>query len=296
MKKVAWAAVPAIVLAGAAAWFLMRGAEPVAEPAKTDATEKAGKVAIGDFKAKRAKKGPAAARERKAKRQKPAITAAKSTKDQTGRRQRIRPDLTGSNMFADFKPEDRKLVEAVQAALDDNNFEGVKAAVRRACESSDPEVRKHAVEALSWFGSKALPEITGLMADSNPEVAEAALEAAEQALSDMEDTWERFSSAAAYMRTFASNEDAISAFAGEMTSAANELIEPEDPDLPADVAKARQGREAVVSTLADMIEGGGKLAEEARDAYSFITGEDWISREEAAKWAADPDNYEAPET
>ena len=200
-----------------------------------------------------------------------------------------------ADLFEELPPAERKIAVAVQEALDDDDFKKILGPGRKALASANPELRKHAVESLSWFGEKALPEITPLMADANPEVAEMALDTSEDIVLNMEDRSLQFDAAAEYMKVFSSNEDVLSTFSGALTDAANELIEPEDPDRPADVAKAAENRQHVVETLSEMIDGGGKMAEECRDAYNFITGEDWINPAEAAKWAADPDNYEAPE-
>lgn len=200
-----------------------------------------------------------------------------------------------ADLFKELPPAERKIAVAVQEALDNDDFKEILGPVRKALASANPELRKHAVESLSWFGEKALPEITPLMADPNPEVAEMALDTSEDIVLNMDDHSLQFDTAAKYMKVFSSNEDVLSTFSGALTDAANDLIEPEDPDRPADVAKAAENRQHVVETLSEMIEGGGKMAEEGRDAYNFITGEDWISSTEAAKWAADPDNYEAPE-
>ena len=200
-----------------------------------------------------------------------------------------------ADLFEELPPAERKIAVAVQEALDDDDFQKILGPARKALASANPELRKHAVESLSWFGEKALPEITPLMADPNPEVAEAALDTSEDIVLNMEDHSLRFDAAAEYMKVFSSNEDVLSTFSGALADAANDLIEPEDPDRPADVAKAAENRQHIVETLSEMIDGGGKMAEECRDAYNFITGEEWINSEEAAKWAADPENYEAPD-
>jgi hypothetical protein len=188
-----------------------------------------------------------------------------------------------------FKPADRPIVMAVQSALDRNDFNAVRESVAEAKRSTSTEVRKHAIESLSWFGAQALPELTGFMADEDSEVAEDALEASEQALSDMEDAKQQFITAAQLMQTFANNEDALSSFSSVLTSAGSEIVLSDEEPAAAD------GRETVVGVISEIISLGGQVAEEAKEAYSFITGNDWINVDEAVRWSVDPDNYEAPD-
>lgn len=198
--------------------------------------------------------------------------------------------------YPELKPADRKTAVALQVALDADDFSAVKAAAKEAVRSSDPELRKQAVDALAWFGDKALPELTALLADPDEEVAAAALDAASTALSDMDDAEIQFATSASYMEILASNSDAVDAFATTLSSAADSICIPEDDDNPKDVAKAAANRNLVVSTFGKMIATGGKLAEETKEAYSFVTGHDWVSQQEANRWARDPDGYEPPET
>lgn len=204
-------------------------------------------------------------------------------------RKREKKRFTPEMLERQFKPEDRPIVLAVQSALDRNDFDAVRESVADARRSTSTEVRKHAIESLSWFGAQALPELTGFMADEDSEVAEDALEASEQALSDMEDAKQQFITAAQLMQTFAKNEDAVSSFSSVLTSAGSEIILSDEDQSAAD------GRETVVGVISEIISLGGQVAEEAKEAYSFITGNDWINVDEAVQWAADPDNYEAPD-
>ena len=198
--------------------------------------------------------------------------------------------------YPELKPADRKTAVSLQVALDDDDFSAVKAAAKEAVRSSDPELRKQAVDALAWFGDKALPELTALLADPDGEVAAAALDAASIALSDMGDAEVQFGTAASYMEVLASNSDALDAFATSLSSSASSICEPEDDEDAAAVAKAASNRKLVVETLTRMIASGGKLAAEAKETYSFVTGNDWCGSTEAKRWARDPDGYEPPET
>lgn len=174
--------------------------------------------------------------------------------------------------------------------------ERFSAAAARAASSSNPAVRKEAVAAYAWRGGESLPELTPMMADADGEVAEEAIDAVQDALEEQENPNLRFEAAAAYVSTFSVNEDALDMLSGTMVSSALEIIEP-DSDSGVTEQAALDNRNMVVDTLAAIIENGqGKSVDTAKEAFSDITSEDWISREEANKWAQDPDNYEAPES
>lgn len=205
-----------------------------------------------------------------------------------------------------YSETDKKVSMALQEAVDALCPGGTKTlsreamrrffeAAQRASRSSNPSVRQRAVDAYSWLGEEALPELTPLMADADAGVAESAIDAVDQALTDMDNSRLRFETAAAYMNTFTANEDALAMLSGTMTSAALDVIDAAD-DSPQEIQRARESRDVIVDSLSTIIESGvGKNVDVAKETYSDITSEDWVSREEAAKWAADPDNYEAPE-
>lgn len=167
-------------------------------------------------------------------------------------------------------------------------------AIEAAMKSKNPAVRRSCVDACSWRGAEALPEMTGLLADADPAVSEAAMDAVQAALDDMESPELQFQTAAAYLQTLAGNEDARDVFSSTLASAASDLIDAADDSAAAE-AVARGNREQIVTTLADMIESGsGNLSAAVKEAYQDITTEEWVSRDEALKWAQDPENYEAP--
>lgn len=169
-----------------------------------------------------------------------------------------------------------------------------RAAAEQAAKSANPAVRSACVDAYAWGGDAYLPELTPMMADRDAGVAEAAIDGVQQALDGMEDSDLRFDTAAAYMSTFSVNDEALDMFSSTLVSSALNVIDAED-DTAAAKAIARDNRNHVVETLATIIENGnGKSVKAAMEAYNDITSEDWVSREEAAKWAVDPDNYEAP--
>ena len=181
---------------------------------------------------------------------------------------------------------DRKILINMQDALDAEDFKRVAQFAREAMQSPEVEVRRRAVDALSWFGSKALPELTALMADSDDDVAQEARNAAESAVMDIDNPTEKFDTAVSYMKVFKSDEEGMAMFSGAVSLAATELL-CESENSPGACEK-------VVNAMQSLISIGGKCGEEALDRYREITGYEWAGEEEAYKWAADPDNYEPP--
>lgn len=195
----------------------------------------------------------------------------------------------------DFRPPRTASPEALErAALAKKAMSRFLAAAAKAAKSANPAVRHASVEAYGWQGAELLPELTPLMADADPEVAEAAIDAVESRLDEMEDPALRFEAAAAYMDTFASNSDALDMFSSTLVSSAMEFIDAEDDSAAAE-AQARNGRERVVDVLAELIEkGDSRVVAAAKESYSDITSEEWISVDEGKRWAFDPETYEAP--
>lgn len=196
----------------------------------------------------------------------------------------------------DYSPEDRKLADAVQAALDDDNFEQTRKAALAAMKSENPEVRQEAVDALGWFDDKALVDLTKAMADKNADVAESARSHVEDALMGMEDDDRAFVLAAEYVKLFDGDDEAVTMFTGVLSSAGSRIIDPDDSDSAADVDKAKGNRAGIVDIVDEMIGKGGKLAEKGRELYEEITGDEWTDRATADKWANDIEEPEGDST
>ena len=194
------------------------------------------------------------------------------------------------DIFEHLTGKDRRYAEAIQDALDADDFKATLAAVNSAMKSKNPEVRESAVEALAWFGEDALPELTGAMADPDEDVANAAENAWELALQEINEADRRFSIAAAALRT-PFKKDHLMTICSQMTGAAMEMIDNEE-----DAKKANEIRVMVVQTLVDIMDSGRAAnVEQAKEAYEEITGSEWRSIEEAERYLADPENYELPD-
>lgn len=162
-----------------------------------------------------------------------------------------------------LSPRDRACVEAIQAALDDNDYAKLLPAVTAAAKSASSDVRAQAVEALRWFGKKALAELTMFMADSDDDVRTSACDAWTSALFEVEDP----------------------ALKGKLVESAMEILTDAD-QLESMIMEINDLPEAQqVDILTRLIEGSNKAAADAaREHYEFVTGEPYESRDAAQKW------------
>ena len=84
----------------------------------------------------------------------------------------------------------QKLLEEIRAALREDDYKTLMKLVRKM-QSSDEwpdgipdSIKKAALEALGWYGSKCLPEIVPFLADSNPEIVADAVSQWEDAIAE----------------------------------------------------------------------------------------------------------------
>lgn len=206
-----------------------------------------------------------------------AIAAAKerTTAKEAARARRIaeRPRTTPRNTAktppklavadANLSPRDRACVEAIQAALDDNDYARLMPSINTAAKSASPDVRAQAVEALRWFGKAALSELTLFMADADDDVRTSACDAWTSALFEVEDP----------------------ALKGKLVESAMEILTDAD-QLESMIMEINDLPEAQqVDILTRLIEGSNKAAADAaREHYEFVTGEPYESRDAAQKW------------
>lgn len=130
-------------------------------------------------------------------------TRAKSMREATGinkaavRINREKPKILDLEDDEEAKLNDfsRKILQDLQAALDSENFSRVSKLVAKMLEiPPDPKfgkdgvaalLRRKAVEALGWFGAKAMPELVGMLADADPEIVQATFDQFSLALEDI---------------------------------------------------------------------------------------------------------------
>ena len=184
-----------------------------------------------------------------------------------------RPMPDSDRMFSWMKSASRKDALAIQSALDDKDFDGVRALVDKTLKADDPDLRAHMVDALSWFGAAALPELTAFLADADPEVSEAAADAWQVALSDVEDDALKVETAQAAM-TMLTNSDTLTMLMAEIAGNGDDLVT----------------MQSIVDTIHDGTEEAVKVAMES---YEDLTGEKWRDANAAEAWLQA--NYDPPE-
>lgn len=109
------------------------------------------------------------------------------------KRNRLKPKFViDDDDESKLNAEQRKTIEAIRAALDENNKARVLKLVQ-GLQASDEwpdgipkSIKMAAIEALGWFGSSCLPEIAGFLGDSDKDVVASATEQLEEALSDFD--------------------------------------------------------------------------------------------------------------
>lgn len=201
-------------------------------------------------------------------------------------------DGVDRSMFAHFSEEDKKLAEVVQEALDADDADKTIKAATKLMNSSNPEARSHAVDALGWFGLKALPELTMLMGDSNEDVAQNAVNAWESGFSEIDNVQTRLKVSAMALNAL-SSKDALESIGAQFSIAATEYIDEADEGTEESLDR----RVDVLQSLVDMIgSSNNSLSDVGRDLYEEITGHNWINMDEAELYLNDPDNYEPPES
>ena len=166
-----------------------------------------------------------------------------------------------------MSPEDQKLANAIERALDDESLSAACALAAKAATSTNASVRESMVSTLGWFGVKALPELTPFLADHDESVRESAMGEWTSALSEIENDAEKIGIVELAMGAL-SDEDALEEISGEYIGIDEKLA---------------------VESLLRVIEGGCTEAgvAKAKETYEFVTGEEFTDRAAAEKWIAE---------
>lgn len=170
-------------------------------------------------------------------------------------------------------PEEKALVKRIESALDDENLSEALACAPEALKCRVPEIRQAMVDALGWFGKKALPELTPFLADPDDDICESAMNEWTSAVADIDDEAEKIGTVEMAMKVL-TDEDALEDISSEYIGVDEKLA---------------------VESLLNIIEGGGsdKGIAKAKETYEFVTGDEFEDRAAAEKWIAE--EYEPPE-
>ena len=173
----------------------------------------------------------------------------------------------------DLSPEDRKLNDAIEEALDKEDLAAIRALSAKALNAASAEVRQSMVDALGNFGVKALPELTPFLADADEDVRESAMNEWSVAVSSIENESEKLGIVELAMNVL-THEDSLETISGEYIGADEKLA---------------------VESLLRIIEAGGSEQgiAKAKETYEFVTGEEFVDRATAEKWVEE--EYEPPE-
>lgn len=155
----------------------------------------------------------------------------------------------------ELTPVERKMVKALDAALEKDDAKSVRTLVREARKIGNAEVRKTAVAAAGWIGEEAMPELEAYLADEDPEVAEEALAQWELALQEIEDEAKRLQMLKEVL--LKTNDE------GTCDYLSIHLITCENTDL-------------AVKTIEDLIASEKSACRmPAKESYEWITGREW---------------------
>lgn len=200
----------------------------------------------------------------------------KARRPQSIRRGRVaaKPILDWTDDDEDDKrtPAEKALAERIDKALDEENFEAAIACAKEALTCGNVEIRQAMVDTLGWFGARALPELTPFMVDADEDVRQSAQNEWSMALSDIEDDGEKISAVEMAMQVL-TDEDFLEEISGEYIGIDEKMA---------------------VESLLRIIEGPGgeKGISKAKEAYEFVTGEEFTDRAAAEKWIEE--EYQPP--
>ncbi len=168
----------------------------------------------------------------------------------------------------DLPPNERRLLTAIESAVDRESLSALQRLVDEAGASTNPEVRGDLVEALGWFGDRALLDLMPFMADPDADVAESAIDNWTTALADVDDEKDRSRYVVSAMKIL-TDKEALDAMIMQLDDC-DDLI----------------GMQALI----DVIESPNKAAAEvAREHYEFTTGEKYVDFDTANEWITE--NY-----
>ena len=170
-------------------------------------------------------------------------------------------------------PEEKALAERIEKALDDEDLKAAIACADAAQKCRVVEIRQAMVDALGWFGEKALPELMPFLADADEDVRESAKDKWSMAVSSIEDEGVKIGIVELAMGIL-TDEDALEEISSEYIGVDEKLA---------------------VESLSRIITSSGSKegVAKAMESYEFVTGEAWTDKEAAKRWIVE--EYEPPQ-
>ena len=259
MKKIMiWLA--AAVVLGAAAVFCVRGSASRPSKAPETAGDSGQKAKVLDEAVLQKVKGkPSVGKE---------VDADGKKADGKKKRVRIKVEDT-------YTPEERRLADDLQSATDENDLDAVRKEVEKIKKLGSADLKSEAMDALAFFGRSALSDLMQFVKDKDREVIDVAADKIAFVLDEMEEEDNKFKTEV--LSTLLSfdglcSEDAIETFVGQLESigSGDELL--------------------AVQTLVDLIDSGTvgeNVKKRAKEAYEFVTGEEYADFKKAERWFAE---------
>lgn len=181
-------------------------------------------------------------------------------------------ELPDQEEYAEYSPEDRKRMLAIEAAAENEDFAALAALALDVQNSTNSEVRSELVDNLGTYGKKALLELMPFMADPDPDIAENARDQWTMALSEIDSEKSKCKYIESAMGIL-TDEDTLSSMMTELAGCDDRLA---------------------IQTIVNVIASGTKQAvSAAKEQYEFITGEEYSDFAAAENWLQE--NYEPDE-
>ena len=158
---------------------------------------------------------------------------------------------------------DERVIERLEDAVEKEDFVATLAIVNEFKDATNVAVRLRCVESIGWFGGKSAKVLEPFLADSDEDVRSEAQDQWDSAVNDIEDEHEKGLLIESAM-TLVRDREVMETVATQL----NDLT----PSLAIDI-------------IVHMIAGSNGVARAAaKEAYEFVTGDDWKSPAAAQKW------------
>jgi len=158
---------------------------------------------------------------------------------------------------------DERVIEQLDDAVEKEDFAAALAIVNEHKKSTNAALRLRCVESIGWFGGKSAKVLESFLADPDADVRSEAQDQWDSAVNDIDDEHER----------------------GILVESAMELVRDRDVmdtvatqlnDLPPSLS---------IDIIVHLIKGSNSVARAAaKEAYEFVTGDNWKGAKAAQKW------------